>query len=369
MTQTLAKPDTIYNHRPIELSPPPITIYHPVFAEFIHLMDTPTSSFSFTAEELDAASKFVEVSAAFYPDKSARQYALQKVRPVRPNFWQTTEVILDPSTTPATVIRPDGLISAKCKLLPGTPRARVSINEVKNGAGEGGSDSGDQSALAWQQQVSTSDYAPIREASCCPAFLVALQGPYMLVSGAVFTDRFISERLTDYIYMGPRAGRASELSPGDAANCEVAKIFQALNKCIGTLTTYYERLQPARTVTAGSGRNDYNNRTGQQHRLDSSTPHCAPLASPSPASFPFWNKFLADGSIFTLTYSTRLESSFPEKAVFKALMEKEGGGEELTKEVVVKFTFLWQSWPCSLGEPIPATCSQAALLRNCARNR
>lgn len=166
----------------------------------------------------------------------------------------------------------------------------------------------------------------------------------MMVSGAVFTDRFISERLTDYIYMGPRAGRPGKLSPDDAAILEMAKLFQALNRCINTLTTYYNELQPAKTATASaSGQNYGGPWTAQRRsaRLGGNTPRSGritPLVSLSPASFPFWNKFSAGGSSFTLAYSARLASSFPEKAVFKALMEKDGDGGEPAKEVVVKFT-------------------------------
>lgn len=157
VNQTLLRTDAIYNHRPIELSPPPITIYHPVFAEFIHLMNTETSLFTFTTEELKAASQFSAISAAFYHLKTMRQAALHPAECPRRHFWESVEVVLDPTTSPATVIKPDGLISADCYHLPPGTTARVSFNEIKNGAGEGGSDASDQAVLAWQRQVSAID--------------------------------------------------------------------------------------------------------------------------------------------------------------------------------------------------------------------
>lgn len=34
-------------------------------------------------------------------------------------------------------------------------------------------------------------------------FLVGVAGPHFTLSGAVFTEIFVSQRFTDYIYLGP----------------------------------------------------------------------------------------------------------------------------------------------------------------------
>ena len=36
----------------------------------------------------------------------------------------------------------------------------------------------------------------------CPAFLIGIAGPFLIISGAVFADRFISQHLTEYYFLG-----------------------------------------------------------------------------------------------------------------------------------------------------------------------
>ena len=44
---------------------------------------------------------------------------------------------------------------------------------------------------------------PVRKACCCPAFLIAMAGPNIISSSAVFADRLIAQTLTDYISVVP----------------------------------------------------------------------------------------------------------------------------------------------------------------------
>ena len=50
--------------------PPPITIYHPVYAKFIQMMAEPQE---FTHEELDSAQKFVTQAAAYYKSEDEQK--------------------------------------------------------------------------------------------------------------------------------------------------------------------------------------------------------------------------------------------------------------------------------------------------------
>ena len=72
--------------------------------------------------------------------------------------------------------------------------------------------------------------------SCCPAFLLALSGPYILIQGAVFTDKFICQPLTDYIWIG--IGRHLDQTHVN----RVARILHALGRNVATLREYYSRL-------------------------------------------------------------------------------------------------------------------------------
>ena len=70
-TQKEKEIDAIYNGRPVNLTAPPIEIYHPVFAKFRHEISLPIDKSSFTAEELGMAMELVTTSLAFY---GARHY-------------------------------------------------------------------------------------------------------------------------------------------------------------------------------------------------------------------------------------------------------------------------------------------------------
>ena len=69
LTQKDTRADAVYNHRPAELMPPPITIYHPVFAKFLQLMAEPPDP---THEELGQAHEFVFLASAYYRYEAER---------------------------------------------------------------------------------------------------------------------------------------------------------------------------------------------------------------------------------------------------------------------------------------------------------
>jgi len=124
-TQTTKKPEAILNGRPFSLTGPPISIYHPVFANFVKRMKAPMSTFRFTPAELKSTRDFVVDSLGYYPNQT----------------WRVARLDLDILrfvVTP-TEFRPDGMILAECRKL--DPReihyGPVAITEVENGVGEG----------------------------------------------------------------------------------------------------------------------------------------------------------------------------------------------------------------------------------------
>ena len=66
--------DAVHNFRPLELSTPPITIYHPVFAQFLQLMEEEPTDFK--PEELTRAQYFVAAATDFYRTADKRVDAL-----------------------------------------------------------------------------------------------------------------------------------------------------------------------------------------------------------------------------------------------------------------------------------------------------
>jgi len=132
----------------------------------------------------------------------------------------------------------------------------------------------------------------------------------MVIAGAVFADHFLSERLTNTVFMGPTRCCSGEPSVLSAAVYNVAKTFKILKSCFDNLEHYYETLELP-TVANDS--------------LDFRT-------------FPFWNEFVVEGITYTLTYEGRLARDYPEKAVFKAQMSWTDGEGAHNQCVVVKFT-------------------------------
>jgi hypothetical protein len=73
-------------------------------------------------------------------------------------------------------------------------------------------------------------------------FLVGIAGPHLAVSGAIFTERFVSQRLTDYIYLGSLP-TYQEGFPLDHSIRRVAQVLRALSKATNELADYYLKLR------------------------------------------------------------------------------------------------------------------------------
>jgi serine/threonine protein kinase len=77
----------------------------------------------------------------------------------------------------------------------------------------------------------------VRNNTCCPTFLFANAGPWFAILGAVFTDKVIVQRLTDFIWVG--------MSPTlNEMNCDrVARIMNSLRMNVHKLRDYYRGLK------------------------------------------------------------------------------------------------------------------------------
>lgn len=77
----------------------------------------------------------------------------------------------------------------------------------------------------------------IRCASCCPAILLAFVGPFMIVFGAIFTDKVIVQPLTDMI-------RAVDVPLDEKPYRKLARIFYSLRLATERLTQYWKTFSP-----------------------------------------------------------------------------------------------------------------------------
>ena len=130
--QLSGRADVVYNFRPLHLSTPPVTIYHPVFARFLHLMEDEQA---FTSEELDYAYNFVDAANMIYQSEYARGAALAEVtaRAVHPQMMLQKMLELK-----SQKLQLDGAVCAG-KASNGFDIISV-ITEMKNEIGDGNRD-------------------------------------------------------------------------------------------------------------------------------------------------------------------------------------------------------------------------------------
>jgi len=157
-------------------------------------------------------------------------------------------------------------------------------------------------------------------------FLVGLAGPHLTVSGAIFAERYVSQRLTNYVYLGPLP-TSHERSPADDSVRRVAQVLRALRKGTDELIKYYEGLQFKSPSTS------------LQHfaTLRDPTPPLPIPVEPIPDVVPpSFRCYTADDIRYTVQYNRRLAPSFPAKAVFQATAIRNDNRAKF--DVVVKFT-------------------------------
>ncbi len=124
-----------------------------------------------------------------------------------------------------------------------------------------------------------------------------------MISGAVFTDRFVSQPFMEYVFLGGTPYLNDRIY-------DIAKILRVLKPCLLDLRRFYVELFPPKP---------------------SSPSMPQPIIS---SVFPHFRNFEAKGEHFEINYLARLAPGHSEKAVFKASIQH--AGQEY--KVVVKFT-------------------------------
>ncbi|KAK7437614.1 hypothetical protein VKT23_018513 [Stygiomarasmius scandens] len=324
--QTINHPDAIFNHRPLELTGPPITIYHPVFSNFIRSMSVPTETLEFTDVELEKAMYLITIATEFYDHEDDRRDAIYKVLK---GFVADTTITYHNVQQKQLTFSAGAFMRTKCSLMAGV-EAYPSFLEVKNEIGEGDSDPIAQAECDYVAIVTSDEYTSIRQACCCPSLLIGMAGPNLTVSGAVFTDHLISQRLTDYIYLGPVPSYGSQSSPHIQRIYRVAQLIRALEGTLEELRSFYMQLKP--------------------------------LPQPSDGfCYPHFDRYSVGHENFQITYLERLCPELPTTAVFKAEARDIDSGA--TCEVVVKFTYSYGKE----GHELLAKCGLAPALKYCER--
>ena len=132
------------------------------------------------------------------------------------------------------------------------------------------------------------------ELICFPAIPVGLACPHLIVTGEIFGDILTTQRLTDYIYLGPYPSREGR-SRLDEGIYRFARILRASKISTKSLKDYYLGLNP------GMRRPDL-------------------LDAPMPPTFKFQG-FTIGGKAHKLEYTKRMITDHLYKAVVMASMK------------------------------------------------
>lgn len=170
------------------------------------------------------------------------------------------------------------------------------------------------------------------EACCFPVFLIGILGPYISVGGAVFADRLISQRLTDYEYVGSIDCTADI----DERILRLAHVFRTLKKALDRLEHFYATLTPPPPALPKSKERLGTSKASVNSKMiDSST---RTLTAAPPFFGPHFQTFAKDGVQYKLKYTGRLVPDTVSKPIFHATMTCDSNSDFKPQHVVIKFS-------------------------------
>ncbi|CAB4495396.1 unnamed protein product [Rhizophagus irregularis] len=279
-------PLKIYNLRPPECSGPPVSLFHPVFGQF--LIDYRNHSLSIPAERYMQVQDFCNRAGQIYKNEGFRQKAL------RPFFTSLFDGI-----QPISIVTNNGSIDDDVLLTDNVVLGEKAVPilwEYKNEIGAGGKDPSIQGGCGYAKYWAQSQTIKIRNSSCCPSIILAIAGPWICVLGAVYLEKPVVEPLTDFILMLDRPEDDGKRIDG------LTIFFESLRLAFRTLNNYYKNLR----------------------ELDETD------AEKIQRFFPYRNQYQVDGDEIEFTYLYKLAEE-PTNLTWKA--------ETVNRKIViVKFT-------------------------------
>ncbi|KAG8944736.1 hypothetical protein FRC04_001589 [Tulasnella sp. 424] len=201
-----------------------ISVYHPVFSQFQTHMEN--AELIPTPDQARKAHKLLDIGQTVYATEDDR---LAELYPILSH-------LLYPVEGPPSYLgfEPDGLIFVRTQ----NDAIPILVLETKNEIGTGGCDPEVQCAFSYQKLWShDTRLSKVRNACCCPSFLLSMAGHKFTIHGAVLAEGFITEPLTEGIGMAGFSNKSARAE-------KVAKYFAALQKCLQTLSDYYMTLKP-----------------------------------------------------------------------------------------------------------------------------
>ena len=139
--QTPNNPRAVYNGRPTELTGPCLSIYHPIFQEFMQAYNSPIKVDKITSHDYTLANQLVSCSVRYFPNEEDRFRVIGLyLEPYLGKHFVTQGKISSPNKN----WTPDGHAKVKCRLYnegeKGYKWMTKLILEINNGVGVGNSD-------------------------------------------------------------------------------------------------------------------------------------------------------------------------------------------------------------------------------------
>ncbi|KAH8091727.1 kinase-like domain-containing protein [Cristinia sonorae] len=263
---------------------PPIEIFHPVFDSFKRYVTGPDITLDQTLVENVSKAMTNAAEIIVSEDKGNDQ------------MQSHLAAILSRSIRPVQSV---GSTNADGKITIEIDGREISIGVFgrQRRLGEGGCDPITKAEYSTLNCWSKEGMRPYVNASCCPTFILATAGAWLTIFGFVIIGspiEVVAQPLVDIMWLG-------EATPYEDTHVyNVARVFNALRRCLDELEAYYRGLT------------------------------LPPTSSPTPASFPYPTVYTCGEDEFRFKYVCRLEEG-AWSATFLAETEDE------TSKLVVKF--------------------------------
>ncbi|PCH37269.1 hypothetical protein WOLCODRAFT_29010 [Wolfiporia cocos MD-104 SS10] len=168
--------------RPFGIIGPLVSIYHPIFANFLDLLACPDN-------RLDPdvlTQQLVEASSMFYPNEGVRQHEINR------QLSNLLGINIAPMTLPDWSSN-DGLVSVRCPKI--DQDAAPVFLEYKAEADRVSTEPCMQAAFGYARYY-LNHSEKLLDYCCCPSFTLAITGPTLQVSAVVLVDDMLVQELT-----------------------------------------------------------------------------------------------------------------------------------------------------------------------------
>ncbi|KAF5357457.1 hypothetical protein D9757_012969 [Collybiopsis confluens] len=289
-TRPTALVDGRYSNDASKVAAAPIEFFHPVFAAFLgYLKDNERIDPELLRNTHEMMHSASQIATAEHQRERKTQAHLAKI--LNKGVGQIS--VYNKGT-------PDHSVTFTCEGFP-LGVALLAALEEKGELGTSG-DPVTQVAFSYLTYWKCFGQTELRNACCCPSFLISLAGPWITISGAIFAESVVVQRLTDLICL--ENGRDQD----DEKVFAVARVFRALVWAVSDLKDWYIN-----------------------HRADL-TPGTRSLSLPEERFFPLANSYTAaDGITVSFKYLNWLKAPSPTCRVFLAVRS------DNEEKVVVKF--------------------------------